>query len=92
METTATGDLRVARLSFEPRSGRFDVTFELPGSAVARRLPMRFTGTIAEMFEAVTVTRPVAQGEILSAADLAIARRPKSEVHNGRRSSMPIGR
>ena len=37
-------DLRIARLTFDPRSGRFDVMFELPGSTRARSL--RFTGAL----------------------------------------------
>ena len=41
VEAAVTSDLRIARLGFDPRSGRFDVSFELPGSAVARKLPLR---------------------------------------------------
>ena len=35
VEATATNELAVAHLTYEPRTTRFDVTFELPGSAVA---------------------------------------------------------
>jgi len=79
VEAAATADLRIARLTYEPRSGRFDVAFELPGSAVARRLPLRFTGAIAETFEALVPTRQIAQGEVLKETDLTLARRPKVE-------------
>jgi len=80
VEPTATGELAVARLAFEPRLMRFDVTLELPGSAVARRLPLHFTGAVTETFEAVVPLREIAQGQVLKAADLAIERRPKAEV------------
>jgi len=80
VEPTATGELSVVRLAFEPRVMRFDVTFELPGSAVARRLPLHFTGAVTETFEAVVPLREIAQGQLLKAADLAIERRPKAEV------------
>jgi flagella basal body P-ring formation protein FlgA len=79
VEAAATGELRVARLAFEPRSGRFDVTFDLPGSAVARKLPLRYTGAIAETFEALVPVRQIAQGEVLTAGDLTPTRRPKHE-------------
>ncbi|MEA2936941.1 MAG: flagellar basal body P-ring formation protein FlgA [Alphaproteobacteria bacterium] len=79
VETGANAELQVARLTFEPRNGRFDVAFELPGSAAARKLPLRFTGSIAETFEALVPTRPLAQGDVLKAGDLTVVRRPKAE-------------
>jgi flagellar basal body P-ring formation protein FlgA len=79
VEAAATGELRVARLAFDPRSGRFDVSLELPGSTVARKLPLRFTGSVAETFEAMVPARQIAQGEVIKAADLVGMRRPKSE-------------
>jgi flagellar basal body P-ring formation protein FlgA len=79
VEAAAVAELRVARLSYEPRSGRFDVSFELPGSAVARRLPLRFTGSLQETFEALVPARAIATGEVLKASDFTTARRPKTE-------------
>jgi flagella basal body P-ring formation protein FlgA len=71
-------ELRIARLNYEPRSGRFDVTFEIAGSMVRRR-PLRFTGTLTETFEALVPARPLTQGEIIRASDLTPARLPKSQ-------------
>lgn len=68
-------DLRLARMVFDPRSGRFDVVFERPGT----RSLLRFTGTYAETFEAAVLARPRAAGEVLRAADVNIVRRPKTE-------------
>ena len=48
----------IARMTFDPRSGRFDVLFELPGARAQRSL--RFTGTYAETFEAAVLARPLA--------------------------------
>jgi flagellar basal body P-ring formation protein FlgA len=79
VEPGAEGDLRVQRLGFEPRSGRFDVTFELPGSMAARRTALRYTGTLSETFEAVVPMRTLAAGEVLKPADLVLVRRPKAE-------------
>jgi flagella basal body P-ring formation protein FlgA len=78
VEAAATNELAVAHLSYEPRTTRFDITFELPGSAVARRLPLHFTGLLSETFEAVVTAREIAQGQVVKAADLALERRPKA--------------
>ena len=78
VEATATNELAVIHLTYEPRSTRFDVAFELPGSAVARRLPLHFTGSLSETFEAIVPTREIAQGQVLKISDLAVERRPKS--------------
>ena len=80
VEAAITAELRIVRLNYDPRSGRFDVSLELPGSAIARKLPMRFTGSISETFEALVPTRAIAQGEVMRAGDLVPARRPKSEA------------
>jgi len=80
VEAAITAELRIVRLGYDPRSGRFDVSMELPGSAIARKLPMRFTGSISETFEALVPTRAIAQGEVVRASDLVLARRPKSEA------------
>ena len=56
VEASATNELAVAHLAYEPRTSRFDVSFELPGSAAARRLSLRFTGSLSETFEAVVPT------------------------------------
>ena len=68
-------ELRMARMAFDPRSGRFDVLFERPGT----RNLIRFTGTYAETFEAAVLSRPISAGQVLRAADVSIVRRPKAE-------------
>jgi flagella basal body P-ring formation protein FlgA len=80
VEATATRELAVRRLTYEPRTNRFDVTFELPESAAARRLALHFTGTLTETSETVVPAHDIAQGHLLSASDLAIERRPRSQL------------
>jgi flagella basal body P-ring formation protein FlgA len=80
VEASATGELAVARMRLEPRSGRFDVTLELPGSAAARHLPLRFTGTVTETVQTATLARSVRSGEIIRASDILMERRRKAEV------------
>jgi flagella basal body P-ring formation protein FlgA len=76
VEPSANADLSVARMRFDTRTGRFDATLDIPG--IATRLPLRFTGTLTETFEAVVPTRALAQGEVLKPSDLTIERRPKA--------------
>ena len=83
VEVSATAELAVARLHVDPRSGRFDVSFELPGSAAARRLPLRITGTVSETVEAAMLIRAVARGDVIAAADFVVERRRKAEFING---------
>jgi len=79
VEPGATGELQVLALAYNPRTTRFDVTFDLPSSAALRRQPTRFTGTAVETIDAVTVEHPVEHGEVLKASDLVVQRRPKAE-------------
>jgi flagella basal body P-ring formation protein FlgA len=76
----AAGEPTIARLSYDAQTRRFDATFEIPGSAVARRLPLRFIGSVTETVEAVITLRPLAQNETIRAADVRIERRPKTEL------------
>jgi flagella basal body P-ring formation protein FlgA len=84
VESSVAADLLVARLHADPHTGRFDIAFELPGSAAARRLPLRFSGTATETLEAATLTRPIARGEIIKASDVVLERKPKAEAQGER--------
>ena len=79
VEPDATGELQVIGLSYDPRTTRFDVTFDLAASATLHRQPARYTGTALETVAAITVQRPVEHGEVLKESDLAVVRRPKTE-------------
>lgn len=80
VEPSATGDLQVRALSYDPHSSRFDVTLDLQSSLMLHRQPARFTGTAIETVEAIAVNRPVDRGEVLQASDLTILRRPKAQA------------
>jgi flagella basal body P-ring formation protein FlgA len=80
IEASVTGDLALRTAALDPRFGRFDVSFDVPGSAATRRAPVRFTGTIVETVAAAVLTRALGRGEIIKAADLSIERRPKAEI------------
>jgi flagella basal body P-ring formation protein FlgA len=80
VEPTVTGDLVVARMNVEPRTGRFDIAFELPGSTLSRRAALRFTGSVTETVEAAALTRSLRPGDVIKASDVTMERRPKTEL------------
>src|SRR4051812_48994060 len=77
VEPTVGGDLVVSRMNVDPRTGRFDIAFELPGSVLSRRGSLRFPGPATETAEAATLTRSLRIGEVVKASDVTIGRRPK---------------
>jgi len=83
VEPDATAELAVTRLRVDPRSGRFSVAFELPGSAIARRLPLRFTGSVTETMETAVLLRRMDRGDVVRAGDVSLERRPRSELSAG---------
>jgi flagella basal body P-ring formation protein FlgA len=82
VEPTVGGDLVVSRMNVDPRTGRFDIAFELPGSTLSRRAGLRFTGTVTETVEAAVLTRSLRIGEIIKASDVTMGRRPKAELRS----------
>lgn len=82
VEAGVRGDLQISRMSFDPRTGRFDVTLDVAGSDALRRAPLRLSGVASETFDAATVTRSITRGEILRASDVVVQRRPKTEFTN----------
>jgi flagellar basal body P-ring formation protein FlgA len=79
VEPNVSGELQVVSLGYNRRSGRFDVTFDLPASAALRWQPMRYSGTAVETVDAISIDHPVERGEVLKASDLTIVKRAKSE-------------
>ncbi len=63
VEPNVTGELQVLALSYDPRTTRFDVTFDLPESVALHRQPARYTGSAIETIDAIAVDRPIERGE-----------------------------
>ena len=80
IEPNMTGELQVLALSYDPRTTRFDVTFDMPQSIELHRQPARYSGTAIETIDAIAVDRPIERGELLKASDLTVVRRPKAEA------------
>jgi flagella basal body P-ring formation protein FlgA len=76
------GDLQPVQVRYEPRSGRFDVSFEISNDINSTVTKLRFTGVAVEMLDAAILTRNVERGDVLKASDVIVERRPKAEVGN----------
>jgi flagella basal body P-ring formation protein FlgA len=82
LEASNTGALQATSARYEPRSGRFDVTFEIANDSIATPTRLRFTGTVIETVEAAVLARDVERNEVIKSSDVVVARRPKAEVGN----------
>jgi flagella basal body P-ring formation protein FlgA len=80
VEPSATGELRVIALAYDPRSMRFDVAFDLPDSVELRRQGARYTGTAIGTVDAIAVDRTVESGEVLTASDFTVLKRPEAQA------------
>jgi flagella basal body P-ring formation protein FlgA len=80
LEAWNNGSIQPALVRYEPRSGRFDVTFEIGNDVNNTRTRLRFTGVAIEMLEAAVLTRNVDRGDVLKASDVVTERRPKIEI------------
>ena len=82
LDAANSGALQTAAARYEPRSGRFDVSFEIVNEATGSPTRLRFTGTAVETVEAAVLTRNVDRSDMLKSADVVIERRTKAEAGN----------
>ena len=80
LDASNTSALQPVSARFEPRSGRFDVSFEIANDNNTAPTKLRFTGSAVETLEAAVLTRNVERNEVLKASDIVTERRPKLEV------------
>jgi flagellar basal body P-ring formation protein FlgA len=73
------GALNATSARFDPRSGRFDVSFEF-GNGGSNPTRLRFTGIAIETAEVAVLTRNVDRNELLRSGDLVVERRPRAEL------------
>jgi len=79
-DASVTGAMQPTSARFDPRSGRFDVSFTIGNDNNAPPAKLRFTGIAIETVEAAVLTRDVQRAEILKSSDVITERRPKAEV------------
>ncbi len=80
LDASNTGAMQATAARYEPRSNRFDVTFEIANDSSAQPTKLRFTGTAIEMVEAAVLTRNVERTDVLKSSDIVVERRPKAEI------------
>jgi flagellar basal body P-ring formation protein FlgA len=80
MDTSNSGAMQPVSSRFDPRGGRFDVSFEIGNDASTAPVKLRFTGTVVETVETAVLTRAVERNDVLKASDVVTERRPKAEV------------
>ncbi len=75
VEPSVTAAPRVTRVSYDPRSTRFDAVVAIPSQRA-----LRFTGHVTAMQEVVTLARAVARGDTIKQDDVVVSRRPRSQT------------
>jgi flagellar basal body P-ring formation protein FlgA len=80
LEASNTGAMQPVSTWYEPRSGRFDVSFEIGNDAGTTPTTLRFTGTAIETVEAAVLARDVERSEVLKSSDVIAQRRPRAEI------------
>jgi flagella basal body P-ring formation protein FlgA len=83
LDASYSGTIQPVSSRFEPRSGRFDVSFEIGNDANSAPVKLRLTGTAIETVEVAVLTRNVERTEILKSSDVITERRPKAEIGGG---------
>lgn len=79
VEPNAKGEPRVARLTYDARSGRFDAMLDIPTGAVTHGT-LRLAGRAVATADLVTVSHTIERGMVLRESDVVIERRPRSEI------------
>lgn len=80
LDAANSGALNPVAVRYEPRTTRFDVTFEISNETGVAPAKLRFTGTAIETVEAAVLARSLERNEVLKSSDVMIERRPKTEV------------
>ena len=80
LEAWNTGAMQPVAVRFDPRNGRFDVSFEVAGANSTLPARLRFTGSAIETVEAAILARDVERNEVLKSSDVVIERRAKLTV------------
>jgi flagellar basal body P-ring formation protein FlgA len=80
LDASNSGAMQPAATRYEPRSGRFDVTFEVVDDSGTAATRLRFTGTAIETVEAAVLTRNVERNDVLKSSDVVVERRSKADV------------
>lgn len=79
VDPSAKGELRVTRIDYDLRGGRFDATIETPSNA-GKRNTVQVSGRAVATVEVAIAARTLDRGAVLKDADIIMDRRPRAEV------------
>ncbi|MDO8875487.1 MAG: SAF domain-containing protein, partial [Pseudolabrys sp.] len=79
VEPNAKGEPRVARIAYDPRSGRFDAALEIPTGA-AGYSTLRLSGKAAVTGDVVTLAHAVDRNALIRESDIVVERKPRAEI------------
>jgi len=79
VDPVAKGEPRVARITYDARTGRFYTVIELPAGATTVA-PLRLSGHATVTAEVAVLANSVARGALIKDADIVIERRPRADL------------
>jgi flagella basal body P-ring formation protein FlgA len=79
LDPSNSGELEAVAAHVDPRSGRFDVTFEIANDSNTPT-QLRYSGIAVETVQAAVLARNVERTELLKASDVVVERLPKAQV------------
>src|SRR6202049_2855402 len=80
LDASNSGAMQPIAARFDPRSNRFDVSFEIANDKVATPTRLRFSGSAVETVETAVLARGIERNEVIKFSDVVVERRPKAEV------------
>jgi flagellar basal body P-ring formation protein FlgA len=80
LDASNSGAMQPIAARFDPRSNRFDVSFEIANDNISTPTRLRFSGSAIETVEAAVLARGVERNEVIKSSDVVVERRPKAEV------------
>jgi flagella basal body P-ring formation protein FlgA len=80
LDASNTGTVQPAAVRFDPRTARFDVSFEIASAGAGAPTKLRFTGSAIETVEAAVLARGIERNEVIKSSDVVVERRPRAEV------------
>ncbi|MDO9418232.1 flagellar basal body P-ring formation chaperone FlgA [Pararhizobium sp.] len=79
VEPNAKGEPKVARIVYDPRSGKFDAALEIPTGATGFST-LRLAGKAAVTADVVTLSHNVDRGVLIRESDINVERKPRAEI------------
>ncbi|MGL4239556.1 MAG: flagellar basal body P-ring formation chaperone FlgA [Beijerinckiaceae bacterium] len=80
VESAAREPVAVRSLSYNGASGRFEATFVVPGSRALELNPAKVVGNVTDIVRVPVLSRAVLKGDIVTANDVTLERRRRSEL------------